>query len=83
MKNIQIREVETKEDWSAFLRLPWKIFKNDHYWVPPLLADQKKNLDRKKNPFFNHAYYKAWIVTYDGETAGRILAFVDKAYCAN
>jgi hypothetical protein len=81
MKNIQIREVESKRDWSAFLRLPWKIFKNDHYWVPPLLADQKKNLDRKKNPFFKHAYYKAWIVTYDGETAGRILAFVDKAYC--
>lgn len=81
MNNIQVREVESKTDWKAFLRFPWQIYKNDPYWVPPLLADQKKNLDTKKNPFFRHAFYKAWIVTLNGEIAGRILAYVDNAYC--
>ena len=81
MKSIQIREVKSGKDWKAFFRLPWEIFKNDPYWIPPLLADQKKNLDTAKNPFFKHAFYKAWIVTSEGKTIGRIVAYVDQAYC--
>lgn len=81
MKNLRIREAQTGKDWHAFLKLPWKIFKDDPYWIPPLLADQKKNLDTKRNPFFKHAFFKAWIVTTDEETQGRIIAYVDRAYC--
>jgi hypothetical protein len=78
---IHVREVQSKGEWETFLRFPWEIYRDDPYWVPPLLADQRKNLDTKRNPFFRHAHHKAWIADQDGQTAGRILAYVDNSYC--
>ena len=52
---IRLKEVKTKEEEKAFLLLPWKIYKDDPYWVPPLLEDVKFCLSPFKNPFYQHA----------------------------
>lgn len=80
MTNIEAREVITRRDYTVFLRLPWKIYQHDSYWVPPLLSDQRRTLNRKLNPFFKHAGYQAWIVFKSGLPTGRIIAYVDFEY---
>jgi len=75
-----IREVQSHSDWNAFLSLPWKIFENDPYWVPPLLMEQKSILNKKKNPYFKHCTYKAWTIYKDGDSIGRILAYIDSSH---
>lgn len=62
---------------TAFIRLPWRLYRGAAEWVPPLLSERRRHLDRSRNPFFDHAeaeYYLAW---RGGEPVGRITAHVD------
>jgi GNAT superfamily N-acetyltransferase len=77
MSQIKIMPVETRGDLEAFIRLPWAIYRGNPAWVPPLLADQRKMLDRKRNPFFQHARAQYFLALRDGQAAGRISAHVD------
>lgn len=77
---MEIIVVNSKKEWDQFLQLPFSIHKNDPCWVPPLLMEQRRILNRKKNPFFNHCIYKAWLIRNDGIPVGRILAYIDHVY---
>ncbi len=57
-----------------FIKLPWKIYKKDPYWVPHLFMDRKKILDKEKNPFFKHAEAEYFLARRNGEVVGRIAA---------
>jgi len=48
---IEIDCLRNKNDWKDFLKLPWKIYKNNKYWIPPLLSEVKTLLDTRKHPF--------------------------------
>ena len=74
MSDITIRKVESKKDFDQFVKFPWKIYKDDPNWVPPLLYDVKKLLNKKKNPFFEHAEMEMFLAEKNGELAGRIAA---------
>jgi GNAT superfamily N-acetyltransferase len=60
-----------------FIKLPFRLYKGEPNWVPPLLYERKKHLDRKKNPFFEHAEAEYFLAWRDGEVVGRISAHVD------
>lgn len=60
---VEIKPVASRRELSAFIRLPWQLYREEPNWVPPLLMDVKKRLDRKNNPFFEHTeaeYFLAW-----------------------
>jgi hypothetical protein len=61
-----------------FIKLQWKFYENDPYWVPPLLFDRKKTLDTKKNPFWQHGELQLFIAEKDGVPAGRIAALTNE-----
>lgn len=77
---MEITEINSRKEWNTFLQLPEHIYKDDPHWVNPLYMEQRRQLDRKKNPQFEHCVYKAWLVRHDGQPAGRIIAFIDSAY---
>lgn len=74
---ISIKKVENDHEKNQFIKFPWKIYENDPYWVPPLFFDVKNNLDKKKNPFYNHSKMDMWLAEKDGKLAGRIAAIVN------
>lgn len=74
---VAVEKVETKKDFRHFLLFPWKIYKDDPNWVPPLLVDMKEKLNPKKNPFFEHARMELFLGRRDGEIAGRIAGIID------
>ncbi|MGA7836777.1 MAG: hypothetical protein WB996_02345 [Ignavibacteriaceae bacterium] len=74
MSEIKIRTVSSKKDLMTFIKFPWKIYKDDPNWVPPLLMDKKKILNKEKNPFFQHAEAEYFLAERDGELVGRIAA---------
>ncbi len=80
MSEIKIRKVENKKDLNEFLKLPWKIYEGNSNWVPPLLYDQKKILNKKKNPFFNHADMDLFLAEKDGSVVGRIAAIKNELH---
>jgi hypothetical protein len=77
MSAIEIKPVLTKQDISQFIKLPWKLYTNDPSWVPPLLMDRKKLIDKKNNPFYKHSDAEFFLAYRDGEIVGRIGAIVN------
>src|SRR2546423_1555194 len=63
-----------------FIRLPWRIYRNEPLWVPPLVYERKRFLDRSKNPFFEHGEAEYFLGWRDGEVVGRVTAQIDHAY---
>ena len=77
MDGLKIRQVSSKQDIRSFIRFLWKIYKNYPAWVPPLMMDRKKLMDREKNPFYKHTDAEFYLAEHDGEVVGRIGAIVN------
>ncbi|HMT12789.1 MAG TPA: hypothetical protein PKA39_14325, partial [Ignavibacteria bacterium] len=71
---VKIRKVENENDRMQFIKLPWQLYTEDKNWVPPLIFDVRKNLDPKRNPFFQHAEMDMFLAEKDGKLVGRIAA---------
>jgi RimJ/RimL family protein N-acetyltransferase len=76
---IEIREVLDSRDLKTFIAVPWSIYKDDPNWVPPLKFERREAFS-KKNPFFRHARWKAWVAYRQGVPVGRISAQIDELY---
>jgi GNAT superfamily N-acetyltransferase len=61
-----------------FIKLPWRLYRNEPLWVPPLISERKRHLDRKRNPFFQHAEAEYLLASRDGQPVGRITAHLDR-----
>jgi hypothetical protein len=77
MSSLSIRPVAGKKETEAFIRFAWEIYKDSPAWVPPLLMDRRKLMDRAKNPFYRHAEAEFFIAWRDGRIVGRIGAIVN------
>jgi len=72
--SVVIKPVTTKSEKKKFVKLPWKIYKDDPNWVPPLIIDRMNFLNPKKNPYFKHSQVQLFLAYKDGELVGRITA---------
>jgi GNAT superfamily N-acetyltransferase len=74
---IEIRPVRSAKDRRSFMLFPYRLYKDDPNWAAPLITDQKKLLNPKKNPFFEHADAEFFLALSNGRPVGRIAAMVD------
>jgi len=75
-----VRPVQTAADLNRFIAFPYRLFRGDPYWVPPLRMDVKALLSKKKNPFFQHAEAEYFLARRDGQVVGRIAAILNRAH---
>ncbi len=73
----EVRPVRTRREREAFIRLPWRLYRGQANWVPPLLSERRRHLDRQRNPFFEHAEAEYFLAWRDREPVGRITAHLD------
>ena len=64
-------------DVRRFLMVSYAIYRDDPYWVAPLLDDLMK-VFTDKNPLFEHAEMALWVATRDGKDVGRIAGILDQ-----
>jgi len=74
---ITIRPVTTKADRKAFVDLPFRLYKDNPNWVPPLKDEAMGLITPGKNPFFEHAVAQLFLAERDGKVVGRISASID------
>jgi len=74
---IIIKEVENSTMLAEFIKLPWKIYKNDPNWVPPLISEIKKKLDNRIHPFFKHSNVSLFLAYLGGGVVGRVASIID------
>jgi len=78
MEKISVIPVKCKKDLKKFILFPWKIYKNNKNWVPPLISDLKKQLDRSRGALGLRINFEIFLALKDGEPVGRIFAGYDK-----
>ena len=74
---ITIHEAKSKQDLKRFVTFPFSLYKNNKYWVPPIINDELESFDKEKNPVFKDA--EAWFfLAMDGDKiVGRVAAIVN------
>lgn len=73
-----IAKVESKSDLNKFIKSQWNFYKNDKNWVPPLIIDRQKLLDKNKNPFYQHSSMELFLAIDENQNVvGRIAAIVN------
>ena len=80
MSDIEISEVNSWRERDAFIKFQWQIYANDPVWVPPLIIERKRFLDRKRHPFYRHGNAALFLARKNGKIAGRIMASDDPNY---
>lgn len=76
--DLVVRPVATPADLDTFIRLPWRLYRDDPAWVPPLLMDRRDFLNPAKNPYYQHAEVALFLAERKGEPVGRISAQIDR-----
>lgn len=74
---VSIRSVSGRRDLNTFIKLPWRLYRGESNWVPPLISERRRHLNQRKNPFFDHAEAEYFLAVRDGTAVGRITAHVD------
>ena len=64
-------------DLKRFIKYPFRRYRQDPHWVPPLLIGEWEKFNPKKNPFYQHARVELFLAERDGEVVGRIAAIDD------
>jgi hypothetical protein len=82
LTEIEITQVHSGAELDAFIKFPWRIYKHDPVWVPPLLIERKAFLNRKTHPFYKHGDAALFLARLNGEVVGRIMASDDPRYNA-
>jgi hypothetical protein len=77
---ITVSPVENDAALWEFLRLPWRIYQGDPYWVPPILSEQQKFLDPRRGAFFEFGEARYFLAYQDGRPVGRLSAHINRLH---
>src|SRR3972149_5348237 len=77
---IELKEVVTKRDLKSFIKLPFHLYTNNKFWVPPLIQEEMKNFSKDKNPAFEFCESCYWIAYKENKMVGKIAGIINKRY---
>ena len=72
--------VADKKALKEFIELPFRLYRDDPHWVPPLRMAVKELLDREKHPFYANAEAEFFLARQNGQVVGRIAAILDRNF---
>jgi GNAT superfamily N-acetyltransferase len=79
VSSLEIRSVRTAGQRRTFLTFPWRIYRGDSLWVPPLLPERAKTIDPQRGAFFKRGGEAEFFIAWrDGQPVGTICAAEDK-----
>lgn len=79
---IVIQPVNTPELLREFVELPYRLYRGNKYWVPPMFNDELAALNKATNPALDFCDLGMWIARRNGLTVGRIAAIVNHRWIA-
>ncbi len=80
--SIVVSECRTPQERREFIEFQWEIYKNDPYWVPPLVSERVAFYDKAKNPFFEHSDAAMFVARRGGRVVGTIVAIQNNRHNA-
>ena len=78
-EKLTITPVETAKERTEFIHFQWEVYKDDPYWVPPLLSEREEFLNPVHgHPFHRHATVRYFMARRNGRPVGRIAALINE-----
>lgn len=74
---IIVKEALTKKEIKAFVKFPFKLYEGSKSWVPPIISEEIKSLDKTVNPVFKDAEARFFLAFKDDEIVGRVAAIIN------
>jgi GNAT superfamily N-acetyltransferase len=78
MSPIEVKPVLSHAEKNILVAFPWRIYKDDPLWVPPLISERKKSIDPSRGVWFEQGTADFFIAWRDGQPVGTICAAEDK-----
>ncbi|MFZ5905744.1 MAG: GNAT family N-acetyltransferase [Chloroflexota bacterium] len=75
---IEVRPVRTRRERNLFLTFPWRIYRNDPLWVPPILSERARAIDPARGLFFKDGIAELFLAWKDGRPAGTLCLAEEK-----
>ncbi len=76
-EGLEIVPVTDRKSLSQFVEFPFRLYRDDPNWVPPLIEERLDFFNPRKNPFFEHARCQLYMARRGQEIAGTVAAVVD------
>lgn len=80
MSGPTVLEVQSRAQRKQFVRLPWRLYRDDPNWIPPLRATQLELLNYKPHPFYERNRIQTFLAMRDGRAVGRIAAILNQGH---
>ena len=74
---VRVTQVKTPRKLRQFVTFPWRIYRGDRNWVPPLISRRLAFFDRSKSPFFQEGGAALFLALRDDELVGTIAPAVN------
>jgi GNAT superfamily N-acetyltransferase len=74
---VSIQPARSRRELKRFVKVPFRLHRDQPQWVAPLIFERMEFLNRRKNPWFEHGEAELFIAARDGEAVGRISAHID------
>lgn len=78
--SLDVHDVRTRKDLSAFIRLPAEIHRHHPRWVPPLFSEEWKYFRPETNRAFSFSEATQALARRNGKPAGRIMGIINRRY---
>lgn len=73
---IEIKEVLSSNDWKEFINLPYRIYRNNSFWVPSIKKNEQKSFN-PSNELFKTVEAKFLLALKDNRVVGRVVAIIN------
>ncbi len=77
MSSITTEPVTTKRQQNEFVEFPWKLYRDDPNWIPPLRQNLKELVNFVPHPFYARNKVQCFLARRDGQIVGRIAAILN------
>ena len=69
---VEITKVQNRKQLREFVNFPERLYKDNPYYVPPLVFDQMDTLDQEKGAAQEFCKSGLYLAYKDGECVGRV-----------
>ena len=75
--SIEIRKISGKDELKKFIKFGIKHYEGNDCYIPPLIFDELRTFDKKKNPVFDFCDVVHFMAYKDGKPVGRIAGMIN------
>lgn len=75
---ITVKKLTDNKEMETFVKFPFTLYKNNKYWVPPIIKDELETLNKDINPAFESAEVDFYLALKNNKVVGRIAVIINK-----